>query len=403
MSLNFEQTLNLGVKDTNLVGHGIARQQVFEGITRLISRFAPETQPPGRGFYSGSPSVSLLLYRLSRLYGNVEYKGVSLRAWADRYAHQTLQSPTLKSSDIKDHGIAQWSFCRCAMTIVLSRPAPDPRKVFELMDRIMMDGSQSSDWFNGRAGFLYVLRLIRHTYEADDPSALTRRKLIDEIAENVIRAIRANSMPCTARGETYVGAAHGITGIVTQVVLTSSRFASAFEPELKAILDSQYSNGNWPRTLPDSRGIGGDRDNPLIQFCHGATGVVTSLHSMRPHFPRYRTRIDAAIRAGRALIQRAGPPKHKDRCLCHGISGNALALDGGDGANSEPSTEFIQFIARTTQRAVDSAVHDEGLHGVDTERSEGPAGLYTGEAGRIWTWAVLDRGLSRRFLGYNDI
>jgi len=37
------------------------------------------------------------------------------------------------------------------------------------------------------------------------------------------------------------------------------------------------------------------------------------------------------------------------------------------------------------------------------EKSEDPASLWTGEAGRAWAWAVADQGLERRLLGYNDI
>jgi len=37
------------------------------------------------------------------------------------------------------------------------------------------------------------------------------------------------------------------------------------------------------------------------------------------------------------------------------------------------------------------------------ESSDHPEGLYTGEAGRAWAWAVVDRQLEKRFLGYNDL
>ena len=37
------------------------------------------------------------------------------------------------------------------------------------------------------------------------------------------------------------------------------------------------------------------------------------------------------------------------------------------------------------------------------EKSDDPSALWSGEAGRIWGWAVADKGLAKRFLGYNDI
>lgn len=45
------------------------------------------------------------------------------------------------------------------------------------------------------------------------------------------------------------------------------------------------------------------------------------------------------------------------------------------------------------------ALEKDGL----MERSEDPASLWTGEAGRAWAWAVADKGLEKRLLGYNDV
>jgi len=37
------------------------------------------------------------------------------------------------------------------------------------------------------------------------------------------------------------------------------------------------------------------------------------------------------------------------------------------------------------------------------EPSNAPESLFGGEAGRAWTWAVADKGLAKRVLGYNDL
>lgn len=37
------------------------------------------------------------------------------------------------------------------------------------------------------------------------------------------------------------------------------------------------------------------------------------------------------------------------------------------------------------------------------EASEDPEALWCGEAGRAWTWAVIDKGMPKRLLGLNDI
>jgi hypothetical protein len=37
------------------------------------------------------------------------------------------------------------------------------------------------------------------------------------------------------------------------------------------------------------------------------------------------------------------------------------------------------------------------------EKSSAPESLFFGEAGRAWTWAVADKDLPKRILGYNDL
>jgi hypothetical protein len=56
----------------------------------------------------------------------------------------------------------------------------------------------------------------------------------------------------------------------------------------------------------------------LVQFCHGPLGFVVSLLAIRPHFSNMQTQIDEAIRRG--LLT-------KEPNICHGITGNALALE----------------------------------------------------------------------------
>jgi hypothetical protein len=72
-----------------------------------------------------------------------------------------------------------------------------------------------------------------------------------------------------------------------------------------------------------------------------------------------------------------------------GISGNALALT---------DKKFEHFLTYTTGNEM-KAMEKDGL----LEKSSAPEGLYTGEAGRAWCWAVADLGLEKKVLGYNDL
>ena len=45
----------------------------------------------------------------------------------------------------------------------------------------------------------------------------------------------------------------------------------------------QMEDENWPNTVPGTRHF----NENLVQFCHGVTGVLISLESIRPYFDEF--------------------------------------------------------------------------------------------------------------------
>jgi hypothetical protein len=179
-----------------------------------------------------------------------------------------------------------------------------------------------------------------------------------------------------------VGAVHGSIGIITQIVLTDPTWADKLQADLATLLTYQYSDtGNWPAYMPANQ-------DKLVQCCHGAPGVIISLISLRQYFPKLQGRIDHCIEKGRKAILERGLLT-KEPCLCHGISGNALALD---------DKEFEHFLTFTTGHEIKAMERDGQM-----DKSSDPSGLWTGEAGRAWVWAVADLDLDRALLGFNDV
>ncbi|KAF2146837.1 uncharacterized protein K452DRAFT_355275 [Aplosporella prunicola CBS 121167] len=352
-------------------------KQLTASLTRLVNDYPPDQIPPGGGLYYGPISVSYLFFRLQQLYPEMTIGEYALGSWFAAYIE-------LAQKHMKQYPGPSASKCGVSDDIMSllalgAASAKDKDMAKELCNYAAIATAEdaSNEWLYGRAGYLYLLRLVRASFEDDRET----RDLIDDTADEVIDAILDAPRPWKWHGKTYLGAVHGSIGIITQIILTDPVMAPKLEPELGALLSYQYESGNWPSSVPPGK----DR---LVQFCHGAPGAVASLQSIRQYFPKLQDRIDKAIKRGQACILERGLLT-KESCLCHGISGNALALE---------DPHFEHFLTFTTGHEMKAMLKDGML-----EKSDDPSALWCGEAGRAWTWAVADKQLDRRFLGYNDI
>ncbi|TKA65811.1 hypothetical protein B0A49_06967 [Cryomyces minteri] len=352
-------------------------KQLIASLTRLVTQYPPDSIPPGGGLYYGPISIAYLFMVLQSEYPNFTIEEYPMGTWSAVYLKQAqdhmkeYSGPTTKKCGVSDDIMA--------LLAIGAASAKDADMAQELCDyaAVVTDEEAGNEWLYGRAGYLYLLRLVKASFE-DDKKV---QDLLDDTADEVIEGIMETSRPWKWHGKAYVGAVHGAIGIITQIVLTDSSWASQLEAELGALLSYQYESGNWPSSIPPVK-------DKLVQFCHGAPGVVSSLLSIKQYFPNLRDRIEACIRKGRACIIERGLLT-KEPCLCHGISGNALALE---------DKEFEHFLTYTTGHELKSMEKDGMM-----EKSDDPSSLWCGEAGRAWTWAVADKGLEKRVLGYNDL
>lgn len=354
-----------------------AYKQLVASLTRTVTNYPPETVAPGGGFYYGPISIAYLFFTLQEFYTDLVIEDKPMGEWCAAYLKQAQDNIKRFSGPRPDKcGIVEDIMAMIALSAASARDADMARELCDFAGVVTEDDA-SNEWLYGRAGYLYLLRLVKASFVDDTET----QDLIIDTAEEVIEAILDSPRPWKWSGKTYVGAAHGAIGIITQIVLTDPTYAPQVEAELGVLLSYQYDSGNWPSSLPPGK----DR---LVQFCHGAPGVITSLISIQQYFPALRSRIDSAIAKGRAAIIERGLLT-KEPCLCHGICGNALALN---------DDEFEHFLTYTTRNEI-KMLEKDGM----MEKSEDPSSLWCGEAGRAWAWAVADKGLEKRFIGYNDV
>jgi Lanthionine synthetase C-like protein len=263
-------------------------------------------------------SIAYLFFVLQRVYEELEIEGYKLGIWAAQYLrHAQHHMKEYPGPNTHRCGVSDDIMAMIAIDAASTRDADLVKDLCDFAD-VTADEESGNEWLYGRAGYLYLLRFVKVCF-ADDVEV---KQLIDETADDVIDAIMATPRPWKWHGKAYLGAVHGMIGIITQVVLTDSSLASKLEGDLGALLSYQYDSGNWPSSIPPGR----DR---LVQVCHGAPGVTNSLLSIKKYFPKLEEKIDRCIRKGRECIKERGLLT-KEACLCHGVSGNALALEDED-------------------------------------------------------------------------
>jgi Lanthionine synthetase C-like protein len=168
----------------------------------------------------------------------------------------------------------------------------------------------------------------------------------------------------------YLGPAHGFAGNVYGMLrrpdwLTSTARASIQARAIHALHATAVVDGdcaNWPPAA-------GRFDKMLVQWCHGAPGMVTAFGTL----PRDDV-LDELLTKGGELTWRAGPLT-KGPSLCHGTAGNGAA--------------FLTLFARTgdstwLERARRFAMHS--IRQVAAARAlygRGRYSLWTGDVGVV--------------------
>ncbi|KIY03237.1 uncharacterized protein Z520_01704 [Fonsecaea multimorphosa CBS 102226] len=358
-----------------------AHQELLASLTR-INAYNPPVQTCSTGWtfhglYYGPTSVAYLFFRLSQLYPDLTFKGQSLLDWAQAYL-DLGQSSGRESVDANHCGIGNEVLAQLAIRAAMEQDASLAQQLCSY-ETVINGADGSNEWLYGRSGYLYYLRLARSGFQEGSKAS----ELIEATIRKTVQRILTSKQPWTWHGKAYLGAAHGTFGILCQLLLSSPWCAQTVEQLLSSLLDAQLPSGNFPASLPP----GSDK---LVQFCHGGPGAVLALRSLRPHFPNLQGKIDSAIKAAQKDTWERGLLT-KQPSLCHGIAGNALALDD--------DAEFQHFLTCMSTEALESVgwLKEAG-------RDDQFVALYTGEAGRAWAWAVADKGFAEKTcIGFNDL
>ena len=198
-----------------------------------------------------------------------------------------------------------------------------------------------------------------------------------------------------------LGPGHGDLGIIFQIVLSDTSYAShpTIRQVLVKLLDEQSESGNWPTAASDAvildENFQTRGQRKLVQWCHGAPGIVQCLVLLSPYFYELSDRINSAVEKGRALTWKEGLIT-KEPNQCHGITGNAFTFPPGEKRD--------HLLAFTTEEDVtaglESGKYEKCHYGIDYSLGFGYPGRAVG-----WLWRDRDADEEGRgcYLTFDDI
>lgn len=354
------------------------QHELASSLDKLVRGYPPlgnYTVHELHGLYSGPTSIAYLFLCLSQIRPDMNVGGHHPIYWCRAYLSGNRPA-TLVSAE--KCGIINEVLALAAVQAALTGEQHYIDVLVSHADAIAGEPHGSDEWLYGRAGFLYLLRLVRQWISSS-------KEQMDACLKSVGDRIIGNGPPWTWHGKQYLGAVHGAIGIVTQLILSDPNYATHHKISsiLLSLLKVQdQGTGNFPSSIESGK-------DTLVQFCHGAPGFALSLPLIRQYFDdTIRGMIDNALVEARKCIWEKGLLT-KAPNLCHGTTANALALT---------SPQRDHFMAYTTADMIAKGeVEGWYLKGSD------PYGLFCGEAGRAWGWAVLQAGLDMGILGYSDV
>ncbi|GAB1319830.1 Abscisic acid ABA receptor [Madurella fahalii] len=352
----------------------------------IVANYPPRNRYPHeilQGLWSGPTGIAYLLLQVSSHRPDLVIAGQPAEQWARRY----IMAPGSRGHNLRlgSHGcgVSDEKLAYEAVRSAVSKDLGHVRQFVSSVSQVLAVEEYPDENLYGRAGTLYLLRMVRHWVPGSNG-------LVDPAIAEISNTILNRGPHWKWHGRRYLGAVHGDIGIVTQLILTSPSLAPRLQPVLEKLLGMQLPDGNWPSS-EESGGSG----KGLVQFCHGAPGFVISLSALRSYFPDLHDRIDHGIRRGRECIWIQGLLK-KEPNLCHGIFGNALALHHGPEREHFLAVATPENVARMKSSDPTGSVFERADYG----RSYSTLTSYAPCA--AWTWLVYQTK-EPKILGYNDV
>ncbi len=214
------------------------------------------------------------------------------------------------------------------------RMMKDIRRFDQTIEPMLKKNFHSDELLEGRAGWLCAALWLRKTLDIDEVVPYQYNFAVcDAMFRSGRRHASKNKSKCPLMyaydDEEYLGAAHGLSSILLMFLSVPGYLSArpkvnaAVKKTLAYLLKLQRKDGHFPCDMVEARRKKRKGTTDLVQWCHGAPGVV---YLMAKAYEVYggQEYLMAAIKCGE-VIWKKGLLK-KGPGLCHGIAGNAYAF-----------------------------------------------------------------------------
>ena len=184
---------------SELLAPADSRHELLQSLTSITKSYPPQpaySSHECHGLYSGPTSIAYLFLHLSSTHPDLQVSGHKPLHWAEAYLAGKRSSGAVTADR---NGIINEKLAFYAVRSALTQDIEDAEQLAEAVKKGALTAERGSDEFlYGRAGCLYLLRLVGHWVPESG-------KIVKPVIENLIHVILSHGPPWPWHGKDYLG------------------------------------------------------------------------------------------------------------------------------------------------------------------------------------------------------
>ncbi|RZF38543.1 hypothetical protein LSTR_LSTR006138 [Laodelphax striatellus] len=294
-------------------------------ITELINLILRSTKLKSTGgdvsVYTGKAGIALTLFMIHNKLGVGHYREEAIQYIDDCLKNASKRRHSFLNGDAGVYAVGAFIYNTTRHTYAMGLL----EKLTAKHEEVCKSSDIPDEILYGRAGYLYALLFVKKYTNLNVEDSIIR-KVISAILDSGKKLADKNGSGVPLEFEwhdkNYLGGAHGIAGILYLLLLakhylTEDELLWLGKPSINYLLSFQYPSGNFPSS------IGSKSSDRLVQWCHGAPGVVQLMSKAYEVFGDEKY-LQSALKCGEVVWQRG--LLWKGYSLCHGVAGNGYTF-----------------------------------------------------------------------------